>query len=368
MDNSNFLSIITYSLIVIVVPFVLYVCSKLDTSKKRIFGYIIVIGIATLVPAFRDTTGTDSRMYKSLFFTGNPGFNRWVSIEKGYMAINNISSRIMPYWLFLFIINFFIIFLIVLALDKYYRNIINFYISFLILYSGIYYQSFNIMRQCIALAFCFVAIVFFVHDRLLFSFLLILFASIFHYSALICLLIYLAKPLYNNRFRTIFIILSAVIVLVLITHRDLFGQLILKITGNSYYAGYVTRDSFSGGRIITYFVKIFPILLISMVNYKNIKREKNMTVLFGLMLIGYLVSALGSVLDTQVGRIGLYFTSLNIIILGFCGSQDISIKGTSIVISKDIMASIIIMYYMINFVISICIQGYGELLPYVPFM
>lgn len=337
------------------------IASNVDDKKTRYGYYIAITSLISLLPAFRNTTGTDSPMYKSLFLFDVPGVNRWVKIEKGYMFLNDFFRKWAPYQLFLFFVAFCTLFLIILGLDKY-RGSINFYLSSFILLSTLYFQSFNIMRQCLAVSICFYAIICYVDNKRIRSLVLILIASTIHMSALICLFIFITNILYNRKYKTFFTILTFLVVGYLVLHRQTLGQLVYAFTGSNYYSGYITREAFTGGSFINFYLKNMFILIIACLYYPMYRKKDGMNVLFVLMIVGYILSSLGAVLDTQVGRMGLYFTVLSMVILGYCAANDLKIG--QLIISRQIILLSLFIYYILIFAMSYLISGYGEIVPY----
>lgn len=109
MNSINEWSIFFYCSVIIFSTITLGYVSKISDKKRRYIAYIILTIITSLVAGFRDTTGTDSAMYKYMFITNDYHLNingqigRAVSVEKGYIFINSLARKIMPYSMFLFV-------------------------------------------------------------------------------------------------------------------------------------------------------------------------------------------------------------------------------------------------------------------------
>ena len=143
-----------------------------------------------------------------------------------------------------------------------------------------------------------------------------------------------------------------------------FGNLVLALTHNQYYAGYILRDSGSSSSFITYYLKISPVLIISFLNWKNYRSNPKFLVLFGLMLMGYILSSLGVYTSTEVNRIGLYFTALNIIIMGYCANNNITFDHLKILLDKRVITTLIIIYFFCTMIFGIFIQKNNQIVPY----
>ncbi|MFT9457219.1 MAG: EpsG family protein [Liquorilactobacillus hordei] len=330
---------------------------------------IAVIVISSAVVAFRGITGTDSAMYITLYEDGANSIFRWNQIENGFLLFMKLVRNLGgSYQLFFFLVSSLTTGFILMTI-AHEKKIINVRIAAVIYFTDLYFNSFNIMRQSLAISICLYALIIFFDRKKITGILLILLAAQIHYSAYVCLLVILGDFLFNNRnTRTNILMMFTLFIgiLFLISHRLLLGNIVQLVTGNQYYAGYITRDDYTGGSFLIYYLKIFPILSIPFLYLRYYKNHAYMNVLFVLMICGYIMSSLGAVLATQVGRIGMYFTTLSIVMLGFCCNNDIYI-GNKIVVKKDIVSFCVYSFYILMFIINVFVSKYYEIVPYRPF-
>lgn len=365
MLDVNLLSIFFYSFIVGVSTVAIGSINKIKRNDIRRVAYIFLSLFLALIAGYRDTTGTDSLMYKNLYLYKN--VTRWVDIESGYMWLNDFFSKYISYKLFWTLLSFIILILILLSIDEY-RKDINMYLSGLILSSTIYLTSFNILRQSLAVSICMFAIVKFVKDKkVIIPLTLIFIASLVHYSALLCLLLFLAKFIEDAKYKKLYLVILLSILVFLVFDRTLFGEIVRWITKSSYYEGYIVRQQSTISSIVKYFLQFAIIYIIAIYNFSNYRYAHGMMSLFVLMLWGYTMTAIGAGVETQVGRIGLYFSSFEIIVMPFCAQHNIQLSS-NIVLDKDILRIILFLFYILSFIYRIAIRNYGELIPYQPFV
>lgn len=356
-----FLTFLLYISIILILPYLVDVSLKQKKSIKLVALTFISIFCA-FIAAFRGNSGTDTSMYRTLYEFGEISILRWVKIEPGYMILNNFfknlgfSSNVFLGFLS-FLTTFFILQSINLEKEK-----INVYISSLVYFSTLYFQSFNIVRQALAVSICLFAMLLYLNNNKLIGIIFIILAALIHRSAILCLFIIVAKFIFERKNSKLIFYISLMLLLFLVLDRNLFGKIILVITGSQYYAGYVLRDSGSKGSFLLYYLKLLPVLFISFLEIKNYKKNQSINVMFILMLFGYILSSIGVFTSTDINRLGLYFSSCNIVIMGYCANTNINIKGTYI--SKNVLATIIMLYFILSFIIETFVMGYYEIVPY----
>lgn len=171
---------------------------KFNKSVKKFFVVNVFI-IITLIAGLRFNVGRDYINYQDMFV---------------YQTLSPFPEFI--YWLINYVINqlslqFYVVTLLMASIITYYiykglriRNVNANYIllSILLFISSIWLSSFNITRQCVAVAIFFYAS-YFIKEKKLFKYLIyILIASGFHISALILLPLYwlFSKPIGIERY------------------------------------------------------------------------------------------------------------------------------------------------------------------------
>lgn len=357
-------SVLLYSIVIFVMTVATGRISTFETKSIRYSGYTLISGIASLVPAFRGLTGTDTAMYKTVYLYGEAAYTRWSDIEKGYIAINNFFQKFLPLPAFFFLVSFVTIYLYLLSIDSF-RDRIDMYVAAFILFTGNYLLSMNIMRQMLAVSICLFAMVKYLEGKKILPFVLFIIATNIHTSAVLCVLfIVLDILLTKYQSRSLAIIIVAVVLLLTVNYVQI-GNIILRFTGNKYYAGYFTRSAFTGGSFISYYLKNSPILIVICLYIYQYRQNRPFFVMFVALLVGYMMASIGAVVDTQVGRIGYYFTAFSSIVLGFCSKYDVILQfdGRNIVIRTNVIKTMVYIYYILN-LISMFGHNYAELLPY----
>lgn len=356
------ITLILYLCIAGVTVLLLHKSSNSENKFNQRMYLILALIITGLLAAFRGSTGSDSAMYRIAYESGGKGVFRWSEFEPGFlMLIKIMRSLHFPYQAFFFVMQTITSVFIFKAIMNEKENI-NVPVAVLIYMTDLYLTSFNMMRQAVAVAMGLYAFSAYCKGKRIRSIILICFATLFHKSALICFIIVFAKPFFENKYAQIIMGCVFVITLFLVFNRPLFGKLVEIITGSVYYASYITRDAQSDGSLIGYFLKNGMIIIITALYFSYYKKHPEMLTYFGLMVCGYILSSLGAITATDVQRIGIYFTSLNIILTGFCCKRDLKIG--KFIFFNNWAQLVCVGYFLCLFFYNIFYRGFSELVPY----
>lgn len=240
------------SLYLIVLFFVMFwiVLEKISLNRKAIFvPYLFLV----LFASFRDyTVGTDSENYTRPFrlnlsadnFIFNP------NIEYGYQALvySILKLGLNSYHFLFFLTTSIYLFCILFTLKKYSHNYILSVYVFVTF--GFYTFFFNILRQGLAIAICFAGIKFLIEKNFFKYFLVVAFASLFHISAWIMLLLYFIVHIkVDLKYKVLFLLFISYIV------SSVFINYLAE--SNIRYEAYTEESDKSGG----YFSTIFYMLI-----------------------------------------------------------------------------------------------------------
>jgi hypothetical protein len=129
------------------------------------------------------------------------------------------------------------------------------------------------------------------------------------------------------------------------------------------YTGYLSRDVETDGSWIHYLIKQCLILILSVCNFKHYKEAKKYYTIFGLVVSGILLGMLEYVTNTQVGRIGAYFTCMGIVLMPYVSRYGIEINHKK-VLSREVVTKIVYVYYFVLFLYSSVIRNFGDVFPY----
>lgn len=213
-------------LIYILISYFLSKKIKDDVKSKKMFVFISCIGVVIFQGFRAFNVGTDLKTYISAFSEiGETTFENLMfqNFEPGYVILNKILYKIgINERQFLIIIASIIQIPIFITIYKYSENpliSILWYFSF-----GNFIMTFSGLRQSIAMSLCFAAYQFIKNKNLFKFFFTIIFATIFHKSAMFCLILY---PIYYLRINSIGYILSLLFLsLMFILKKQIFELLV----------------------------------------------------------------------------------------------------------------------------------------------
>ncbi|WP_226667489.1 EpsG family protein [Metabacillus litoralis] len=277
-------------------------------NKLMIF---LVVSCLVLVSGLRNTIGDTyfyMHAYETTDFTweyalGNkdPGF----SVLQMYLK--NISND--PQ-IFLFITAFVTNILIVITLYKYSKMIeLSLYVF---ITSGLFIVSMNGVRQFLAASIIFWATKYLLVGKFKHYFLVVLFASTFHESALVLLPIYfiVRREAWT---KTTFLLLTLAILIVL--GFDQFSKLLFSVLDNSQYGNY--SDFAEGGaNKIRVLVDAVPIVIAYLGRHKLRELWPKSDIIVNISIIGLLFT----IIATQnwiFARFNIYFSLYNLILISW---------------------------------------------------
>lgn len=319
--------------------------------KKRVRVCKIIFIWLFLVAALRGSgVGADYYSYKRYYTAfSNMEFHDILrfSMEKGYILLNKfIGTFKLDYQWLLAICSFMSLFGVVLFIN----DNSEFIATSLWLYicMGYYQSTFNRLREAIAISFVLIAYRY-VTEKNLKRFLLFIFiAAMFHYTALVALLIY---PLMQIKIKRQYIIfLIGMLVLVFIFRERLFNLAvnISKLFG--YIDRYFGRDmSGEGGNLLVVYSLLFIIISLLIFLYSTSEKERYKDILSSNQMI-YICSILTVVFQTLaltfaiLNRIAAYFAIPMFILLPNLIKQRFEVKS-QFAIRLAIM-SISLIYYI----------------------
>lgn len=145
--------------------------------------------------------------------------------------------------------------------------------SIILYFSFFYLESFGLLRQALAVAICFWGFQYIYERKFLKYICTIVFAFLFHYSAIIALFIY---PLYG-RVKYHYIIWS---ILILFAGKKIAFAQLTNIGLYTYYLEVL--DTYEGGALIRWFYIILYISLYAFKNHKTTKQEHFLLYIIGI--------------------------------------------------------------------------------------
>lgn len=354
MVLSNFDSLILYLIVYSLSAGFLYLSKKYKKNKIDIL-FLLAVALPVLLAGFRDGVGTDYNSYLNIYKNcSKMSIADWFSTEFyiggnpfGIWIISRFAGLFDSKFLFFAITSLFVYLPIALTLKKEYSGGTIFLGAFLFLVA-VFSNAFNGVKQYIATAIIIFGLKYVYRRKFWAYFFTVLCACLFHFTAVIALLIYfLWSP--KNEFFTfkrfcVFIIIFALLI---------FVPKILESLGGRFekYTEYEEKIS---NKI---FYLEFAFLLLFIIFSKNLKKidERNglLIIIFSVGVILELVGFFSPVLK----RIALFYTFAQYLIIA-------QIPRLADNEETGIMNILIYLYALIYFVYTFYILGLSEIFPY----
>ena len=220
---------------------VIFLCFFIDFIKSSYVKIIILNPLLFLLlvifVGFRSSNvGTDTINY--IFILDNFEYYNFSNLEPIYyyfnfMLLKNFNGPFV-YFLNFFLISFFTWLFFLKAINN---MKISFSIFFIIIFSqlGFFYDQFNTIRQLLALSICFYAFYFLLDKKFKQYFFWVIIASLIHYSAILCLFLFIPRLLIRNFNKLI--VFTFVLLYIIV---DLFSEFL--VSSELKYAAYIGED------------------------------------------------------------------------------------------------------------------------------
>ncbi len=325
---------------------------------KKCIWLLLIISAPVFISTIRYGVGTDYFNYENIFNRVNTTPMELVIKRFGNEPLYLLTNKI-AFFLFkepwgVFLISSFIIHIFTIYGIDFFKKNISMPMSLFIFYMYHFSFGLNIIRQMIAVSIVFFSIRY-LHQRKPLKYILsVVIASMFHNTAIICLLFYLIIYIvsYKNYFfkwmYMVLVLISPIIIPVGI-------KILMRIEIFSQYKKYIYSD-FSLG--IGYLIKIIPIFLPIFIYIKQIKKENPLFepyVLLSLLnipfqLIGYFVN---------VGSRLVYYTNIFYYLLPAILIVSLYKKE-----EKFIIKTYYISYFLLNYILNFIMLKAAEVYPY----
>ena len=307
--------------------------------------WIVILTAIAMIPVLYILTnrymfGTDYknyfRMYNDYFAYG---FNNF---ELGTIALFNISK-----WLgwdfkgFLFLTSVFEMIVPALAIRRHCDR--NVYPLAILFYLTIYFgPSTNIIAQVCALSFLIFAYEYMMKEQWIPVIIFCLIATLFHLSAVVCIIIYFLYVFDNrNRIRMLSIIVLAVGLVLAFFPSILYSILNLLGSGYAKYSEYLNYN-----RINTFFYILIyraPLYIVEGIYHKRIVSKKPENKFYYLLIILEIACCIMGISMTWIGRI-TYFFSIGHVFLSCELIDSFENKNSRIIIS-----TLFVLYFFVAF-------------------
>lgn len=200
--------------------------------NKNAFLQWFVFGIMVCVAGFRHHVGIDYDSYVAWYVKKTRDYD----FELGFLAIMNVFRELnLSYHYFFFFFSLCTLFFVFLGIKKYTNNV-NLALLFFFLIPELYLCSFNLIRQSFSVCISFYAFYFLINKKY-FIFVLMMFLGVaVHNSTILPLLVFLLVYKYADRIHSKHIALMLIVSLVLscLNFLQIF-EFLFKNTRYSYY-------------------------------------------------------------------------------------------------------------------------------------
>lgn len=294
---------------------------KNDVYLKKIASYVLVL-ILTVISGFRYNVGRDFPNYELMYLDPNNVRNLFIEPVWQYSAnaLRNLGFSSVAWFLCTsFVINS----CFITGIRKLSRN---FYLSvaFYLAMPHLFLESFNIVRQFVAMAIIFrFSYLFF--QKKYWKFVLVVFvASCFHKSAIFVILIFFLSLVHFYNFALIILVFSCFI------FRNSFLPLVMKIISNvSIYSGYIDNIEASKSTSSLYAYLLLLLCLFIIYCFRRTK-EREINILKNLSLLSFCIYLM--FYTFQAGqRIGFYLLPYFILLVPYIKTK-FKINGSFITI------------------------------------
>lgn len=286
------------------------------------FRILSIAGMVFLSTFRALSVGGDTVHYSNFFINLRNNNVSWSKYEVGYTFLNyiftitNFDARII-----FFITSLIVSFCFVLFVNKFSSNKLMSLLLYVMF--GILGQSLSALRQFIAISFILLALIFIADKKLWQSIILLICASMFHVSAMLCLIIIPIRYIKLNKW---WLICSFVLVCII----SLGLPFVLKIVETlipsfNYYTIYFVKDNFfkpTNLFNILYslgMIAIFAVLYLARFKWfkDELENDKYYTFFLSLFLIVPLIRIAGFIvgLEALLNRINMYFFFLLIVLV-----------------------------------------------------
>ena len=355
MDNTT--SLIFYIIIFIISS----ICIQIGEYEKK-NRILIVIGLAIpiVVATIRYGVGTDYFNYLGIMkSTGAINLQKYI-VENGFNEIGSYFSYRLGYLSgnyhsMLFLNASLTILPIYFALRRE-KNFFSISLGFLLFLFIYFPTSFNIMMQMMALSF-FTLSFKYIFERKFYKYIfVILCASMFHSTALVCMPLYLLGDTDKvNKFLNFKYMIAIIIGIFVFLNIEHILIALGEIDTFSSYGMYATKDSSGGNRDLL--VKIMLFMIVFLFRKNLIKYDKRNALFILLLFFNVLIGFTG-IFSPFIKRLGYYFEVVQIYILPML------VRVSKNKRERALYGMLIILYAIALFILVAYILRQGNIIPY----
>lgn len=332
--------------------------NKSSKSFNKIFIGISLI-ILVCVAAFRGSTvGTDYPMYNSFYYNSNvlPLFSS--SLEFIFVFLCKFFNLFFASpWIMFGFIAFYMYYCVYknsIKLTKYYELAIFLFLAF-----GFYTNSFNIVRQWMAIPLLYLGMYYINEKSYKKGVPIFIIGLLSHYTSIITIpFFFLCNRIKSNKTRILIVIISILFYLNLNSFMDFLYMLFLRLNFGPKYLKYFTNDIYNSLNTNVLVMPMFT--LVTFIGYmifskKNIEVNKQENFLVNTTVFGFLTSLIGTK-NVMFQRLQMYFVYSLIFVIPLI-MEKIPQKIRPIVYILCILMGTLFYIYSLG-------KNGGEVLPY----
>lgn len=354
---SDFASFCLYMTVFISSAYLFHFGMKQRKEGKR-YGLFLIFAILipTILAAVRDKVGTDYGTYKYIYkgIAKAPGFS-WFESKEGTDAnlvlvflIGKFASLFNSHQVFFGTFAFLILFFMFLGIKDRDLDVSNFVIAFIFL-STTFTNSFNMVKQTLALAIVFWGVKFAEKRKPIEFLLTVILASMAHQTAFVAIPIYFMcgeeKPWSN--LKRLFIIIGAFVAIIAFPS-------ILSMMG-ARFESYANDYDGEIGNLSFYLNLAWTIIFV--VAYGKMVKINKSNSLFIFMLVISSIFQLTGFISPALKRIASYYTIPRFILMAqlpcLFAKED-----------KLLINSLVFLYAVVMFILSYWIMDFSAIFPY----
>lgn len=267
---------------------VLFLSTIYDFTKDKYIKKLllmVLIFFISLLPGYRSiTVGTDTRSYVSMFTSQNDFLGYYsLGIEPLFSLIISILNKIgfVDYSSYFLFFSLFISILVVKGIKNISEDNISLPLFSYLTISIMFFSQFNVLRQAIAVAIFLFSFKFLIERNNTKYVICILFACLFHYSAIFLLIMPFLFRIETRFYRILFSVLTVLFFVFLSTY---LASLFSSLTGTERVLSNIDVKEASSGRSFLYFYT-FILLCFYIVKFIRKKVDTVYDKLFEIVII-----------------------------------------------------------------------------------
>lgn len=348
-------SILIYFLTFYISILFCFLLSKAKGKTNIIILFILSISLPIFISTFRYKVGTDYLAYRESYYEIIEKMVDFKSIisyyqEPLYVFINLMAYKIFNSYTGLLFIASLIFMTLSLKTIMLYKDKISLSLAYFIFFMTTFSLAFNGVRQMLAVSIIFYSYKYIYEKKLFKYILLILLASLFHKSAIVCLLLYFIWSDNGKNNKSFYVTTLATIIalplIALVVRKICFSLGIYT----KYFLHYEATQTYG------FLLYILPVLIILILEKKD-KNENNSMINFLSRL--YILQIPMQILGNYIAygdRLAMYLAPAQILLLPYYAN---SVKKNKLIINI-----IIVFWYLFYYVVMFIVLKSNEVYPF----